>query len=161
MVQKLICGGESFISFLYIYIYINIYIYFIVISISSVGCIFGELITKEALMQGQGELDQIDKIFKLLGTPTSESWPDFSSLPNTKTFRWKKETSKLYHQFQTNQFSGCGHQSFLDSHGFDLFQSLLTLDPKKRITSTDALKHLYFHQGVERKSPTFTFSNVN
>jgi len=28
----------------------------------SVGCIFAELITRKALLQGQGELDQIDKV---------------------------------------------------------------------------------------------------
>uniref|UniRef100_A0A7S4R196 Cyclin-dependent kinase 2 homolog n=4 Tax=Ditylum brightwellii TaxID=49249 RepID=A0A7S4R196_9STRA len=41
----------------------------------SVGCIFGELLTKEAMLQGRGELDQIDKIFKLFGCPTDDSWP--------------------------------------------------------------------------------------
>lgn len=35
----------------------------------SVGCIFAELITKEPLLPGRSELDQLDKMFKLLGTP--------------------------------------------------------------------------------------------
>lgn len=39
------------------------------------GCIFAELIVKEPVFKGNGELDQIDTIFKNLGTPTDEAWP--------------------------------------------------------------------------------------
>lgn len=39
----------------------------------SVGCIMGELIVGEPLFQGRGELDQIKRIFNLLGTPTEVS----------------------------------------------------------------------------------------
>merc|ERR1711862_535180 len=38
----------------------------------SIGCIFGELICKEAILQGQGELDQIEKIIGMVGLPTVE-----------------------------------------------------------------------------------------
>lgn len=49
----------------------------------SVGCIFGELILNKPLFPGQGEPDQILKIFKILGAPTEERWPGVSLLPNT------------------------------------------------------------------------------
>lgn len=35
------------------------------VDIWSIGCIFAELITKKALLQGSGELDQIDKVILL------------------------------------------------------------------------------------------------
>jgi cell division cycle 2-like protein len=41
----------------------------------SVGCILAELILKDPLMMGKGELDQIDKIFRIFGNPTQDSWP--------------------------------------------------------------------------------------
>ena len=37
----------------------------------SLGCIFAELVLCQPLLPGRGELDQIDRIFKLLGTPDS------------------------------------------------------------------------------------------
>jgi cell division cycle 2-like protein len=64
----------------------------------SVGCIFAELMQKEPLCTGRGEIDQINKvspaphlgaiadeqIFNLLGQPNDEVWPGFSSLPVVK-----------------------------------------------------------------------------
>ena len=55
----------------------------------SVGCIFAELLIDEPLFPGKGEHDQIDKIFKLLGTPVEKpgvpnAWPGWSNLPGAK-----------------------------------------------------------------------------
>ena len=47
----------------------------------SFGCIFAEwLQLGEPLVQGTGEIDQINSIFKLVGTPSEYSWPKFPSL---------------------------------------------------------------------------------
>lgn len=120
----------------------------------SIGCIFGELLKKEAMLQGRGELDQLDKIFKLLGTPNDESWPGFRSLPNARTFRWKpRDGSQLGKVFPVNTFTG--GQTYLDSNGLDLLAKLLTLNPRKRITAADALEHSYFKEGVEKQVPRF------
>ncbi len=101
--------------------------------------------------------DQIDKIFKLVGIPTDESWPDFSKLPSSGIFRWKslKGGSELASKFPVN--SPSGGQAFLDGNGFDLLTKLLTLNPKKRITAEQALNHPYFKEGVEKQMPTFYF----
>lgn len=48
----------------------------------SVGCIFAELLGGSPLLPGQGEADQINKIFRTMGVPTEENWPGFTSLPN-------------------------------------------------------------------------------
>jgi serine/threonine protein kinase len=44
----------------------------------SVGCIFAELATKDALFKGQNELNQLNEIFRVLGTPNEENWPGIS-----------------------------------------------------------------------------------
>jgi len=108
-------------------------------------------------MQGQGELDQIDKIFKLVGIPTDSNWPEFAKLPSAGIFRWKslKDGSELAAKFPVN--SPSGGQAFLDGNGFDLLTKLLTLDPSKRITAEEALNHAYFREGVEKQIPTFYF----
>jgi cell division cycle 2-like protein len=123
----------------------------------SIGCIFGELICQEAIMKGQGELDQIDKIFQMVGTPTEENWPDFKKLPSGSIFRWKKqEKILLAEKFPINTPPHV-QQTFLDGNGYDLLSKLLALDPQERITAQQALDHPYFSlsQGVSPEAPAF------
>jgi cyclin-dependent kinase 7 len=47
----------------------------------SVGCIFLEIVTRTPVFPGDTEVEQLTKIFSLLGTPSDSSWPDVSSLP--------------------------------------------------------------------------------
>ncbi|KAJ3220395.1 Cyclin-dependent kinase 11A [Dinochytrium kinnereticum] len=50
----------------------------------SLGCIFAELVNKEPMAPGRSEIDQLNKIFKLLGTPNEKIWPGFMDLPAAK-----------------------------------------------------------------------------
>uniref|UniRef100_A0A4W4DXK5 cyclin-dependent kinase n=1 Tax=Electrophorus electricus TaxID=8005 RepID=A0A4W4DXK5_ELEEL len=50
----------------------------------SVGCIFGELLTQKPLFPGKSEIDQINKIFKDLGSPSEKIWPGYVELPAVK-----------------------------------------------------------------------------
>ena len=47
------------------------------IDIWSVACIMAELILGEPLFPGNSEMNEIDMIFKHLGTPTEQIWPDW------------------------------------------------------------------------------------
>jgi cell division cycle 2-like protein len=100
----------------------------------SVGCIFAELLLKEPLFQAKAEIELISMIFKLLGSPTNDSWPEYSSLPLAKTITLP---SPQPHQFR-QKFP------FLTIAGIDLLSSLLTYDPERRITAEEALQHPYF-----------------
>lgn len=57
------------------------------IDIWAIGCIFAELLHCKPLFPGEERThkvfqdDQVLKIFKLLGTPTPEIWPDLLKLP--------------------------------------------------------------------------------
>lgn len=42
----------------------------------SVGCILAELLHGQPILPGTTEVEQLDLIFSLCGTPTDESWPD-------------------------------------------------------------------------------------
>ena len=126
----------------------------------SIGCIFGELICQEAILQGKGELDQIDKIFEMVGTPTEDNWPDFERLPNARLFRWKVQKNILLREKFPINAPPHVKQTFLDGNGYDLLSKLLTLDPKTRITATDALKHPYFSSGVATELPAFFDDDV-
>jgi cell division cycle 2-like len=123
----------------------------------SVGCVLGELITKDAILQGEGELDQIDKIFRLVGVPNEKNWPDFDKLPSSGILRWKplQHGSEFVRKFPIN--SPAGGQTFLDQNGFDLLSNLLKLDPQQRISADKALRHKYFQEGVAKATPRFHF----
>ena len=98
----------------------------------SVGCMFAEMARKQPLFPGDSELQQLLHIFKLLGTPSEQTWPGVSNLRDWHEFpQWRaQDFSKLIPQ--------------LDEHGIDLLQKLLVYDPAKRIHATDALEHPYF-----------------
>lgn len=53
----------------------------------SLGCIMAELLTKKVLFDGQSEIEQIKKIFEVLGTPTEENWPGHKKLKNMDKVR--------------------------------------------------------------------------
>ncbi|GAA6014315.1 hypothetical protein JCM8202_005235 [Rhodotorula sphaerocarpa] len=107
------------------------------VDVWSIGCIFGELILREPLLPGRGEIDQVGKIFKLLGRPTDEMWPGFRKLPNAKSFNVDAAPpfSSLSRTFR-----------YLTQAGLDLIQKLLTYDPEKRITAEEAMRHPYFSE---------------
>jgi cell division cycle 2-like protein len=118
----------------------------------SIGCIFGELLTKEPLLQGKNEVDELSKIFELCGIPTEDSWPGFKRLPNARSLRLPKnpvsQGSVIRARFP-----------FLTSAGSALLVSLLELNPARRPSAKEVLEHPFFKEDPKPKStemfPTF------
>ncbi len=99
----------------------------------SAGCIFAEMILAQPLLPGESEIDQIFKIFKLFGTPTEKTWPGVSELPDFK---------KSFPKFRKESF----HEVFMGSSALeiDLLEKILVLDPDRRLTAEEILRHPYF-----------------
>ncbi|GHJ89195.1 hypothetical protein NliqN6_5597 [Naganishia liquefaciens] len=109
----------------------------------SVGCIFAELMQKQPLFPGRGEIDQIGLIFKLLGRPNEQVWPGYSKLPLTKSINAiGPPYSSLRKKF-----------SYLTEAGQDLLASLLAYDPESRISAETAGRHRYFEESPLPKHP--------
>jgi len=113
--------------------------YHTAIDIWALGCIFGELLKHEPLMQGKTELDQLELIYRLLGTPNEKIWPGFSKLNRHSTLA---EQTRIFPPFQYNNINAMFPN--LSENGVNLLTRMLTYDPSKRITAQKALNHPYF-----------------
>ena len=101
------------------------------VDIWSIGCIFAELVLRQPLFKGEYEIEQLFKIFHLLGTPDKDIWPDVESLPNYSKEFPKFKPLKLEKYFTS-----------LDKNGIDLLKQMLKYDPNQRITAKQALMHV-------------------
>eukprot|EP01105_Mastigella_eilhardi_P026712 TRINITY_DN7847_c0_g1_i3.p1 TRINITY_DN7847_c0_g1~~TRINITY_DN7847_c0_g1_i3.p1 ORF type:complete len:308 (+),score=81.80 TRINITY_DN7847_c0_g1_i3:140-1063(+) len=117
----------------------------------SVGCIFGELLLHTPLLPGRTEVEQLQRICRLLGNPTEKIWPGVTSLPLAKEMLGAAPCvpySALRQKFA----------KYSDSC-YNLLDRLLTYDPLKRLTAAQAVAHPYFTEHPLAKSmdmmPTF------
>uniref|UniRef100_A0A8C1MMW4 Cyclin-dependent kinase 7 n=1 Tax=Cyprinus carpio TaxID=7962 RepID=A0A8C1MMW4_CYPCA len=105
----------------------------------AVGCILAELLLRVPFLAGDSDLDQLTKIFEALGTPTEETWPGMSSLPDYVSFKL---------------FPGTPLEHIFSAAGDDLLEllkGLFTFNPCTRSTASQALKMKYFSN---RPGPT-------
>ncbi|KAJ1658024.1 TFIIH complex serine/threonine-protein kinase subunit kin28 [Dispira simplex] len=98
----------------------------------SVGCVFAELMLRTPYLPGETDMEQLDTIFRALGTPTEEDWPSHTQLPDYVQFKHYPKTS-----LQT-LFTAASADSL------DLMEKMLVYNPHKRISTFDALQHPYF-----------------
>uniref|UniRef100_A0A0D9VHX9 Protein kinase domain-containing protein n=1 Tax=Leersia perrieri TaxID=77586 RepID=A0A0D9VHX9_9ORYZ len=126
----------------------------------SLGCIMAELLSKGPLFNGKSEIDQLDKIFKTLGTPDENIWPGYSKLPGASVKFRKQTHNRLRDKFRAVSFTG---GPTLSEAGFDLLNRLLMYDPEKRISADDALNHEWFRELPLPRSKDFmpTFPALN
>ncbi|EIN04441.1 Pkinase-domain-containing protein [Punctularia strigosozonata HHB-11173 SS5] len=106
----------------------------------SVGCIFAEMAMRgQPLFPGDSEIDQIFKIFRILGTPNEESWPGVKQLPDYKA---------TFPKFSGADLARCVPE--LDEDGIDFLKATLTYDTAKRISAKRALIHPYLASYVPK-----------
>ncbi|CAD2215918.1 protein kinase [Angomonas deanei] len=102
----------------------------------SVGCVFGELLRgfSAPLFTGDGDLNQLSRIFDVLGTPKEESLRYYEQLPDWgKVHFHEKQGSTVRSLFPT-----------VPDTAVHLLERLLNLNPKERLTPQEALSHPYF-----------------
>lgn len=104
------------------------------IDIWSLGCVLGELFAKEPIFPGPEETIQLDLISSLCGTATIESCPSFIILPFFNT-RFPKQ---IHPRSLRTDFK------YLPAHALDLMDSMLQMNPSKRITIKSALLSPWF-----------------
>ncbi|KAJ0790615.1 putative protein-serine/threonine kinase CMGC-CDK-CRK7-CDK9 family [Helianthus annuus] len=102
------------------------------IDLWSAGCLLAEMFAGRPIMPGRTEVEQLHKIFKLCGTPSSDYW---KKLKLSTTFRPP-------HSYKPNL-----HEAFRDypKSALGLLMVLLALDPAYRGSAGSALQHEFFH----------------
>ncbi|ONK73341.1 uncharacterized protein A4U43_C04F29950 [Asparagus officinalis] len=103
------------------------------VDVWSVGCIFAEMVNQRPLFPGDSEIDELFKIFRVLGTPNEDTWPGVTSLPDFKSAFPKWPPKDLATVVPS-----------LELAGIDLLSKMLRLEPNKRITARQALEHEFF-----------------
>ncbi|KAI9479515.1 phospho-Cdk2 in complex with cyclin B [Zychaea mexicana] len=99
----------------------------------SVGCIFAEMMTLRPIFPGDSQIDELFRIFQLLGTPSEDLWAGVTTLPDFNiTFPcWKRKN--LREEFER-------HRAF----------QLLEYDPYLRLSAKRAAEHPYFYTDITK-----------
>merc|ERR1712224_186629 len=108
------------------------------IDIWSIGCIFAEMVIGTPLFPGDSEIDELHKIFNVMGTPNEKSWPGITHLPDYSVNFPKWRPKRLRN-----------HLDNLDLEGVDLLDRMLVFSPIVRLTAKDALQHPFFRDAIE------------
>ncbi|KAK5111786.1 negative regulator of the PHO system [Meristemomyces frigidus] len=103
------------------------------IDIWSAGCIMAEMYTGRPLFPGTTNEDQLQKIFRLMGTPSERSWPGITTFPEYKT---------TWQVYATQELRAILPQ--VDPAGLQLLEQMLQLRPEMRCSAQQALSHPWF-----------------
>lgn len=107
------------------------------IDLWSLGCIFAELLSLEPLFPGTSDIDQLGRIFNVLGDLSKEVWPGCTELPDYNTISFGKVENPL------------GIEACLPNRSADeilLVKKLLCYDPTNRATPMELLQDRYFNE---------------
>jgi serine/threonine protein kinase len=126
------------------------------IDVWSLGCIFAEFVLRQPLLPGQGEIDQVKKTFELLGTPDEDTWPGCMDLYFLRKY---KQRPQPFNRLKDKFRRPLGVPRLLSDAGLDLMARMLSLNPEKRISASEALRHRYYGEEPQPKAhvqmPTF------
>ena len=104
------------------------------------GCVFYEILTLEPLFPGDDEIDQINKINYILGSPPNELFEKFV------------KNSAHRNEFNFEHQKGVGINRYLthvSKDAIDLINKMLIYDPDMRPTARECLNHECFKEFLE------------
>ncbi|KAF1994136.1 Pkinase-domain-containing protein [Amniculicola lignicola CBS 123094] len=106
------------------------------VDIWSAACVLVEIFTKHAIFPGDGgEINQLDKIYNVLGTPTMEDWPGIRDM---NWFELLRPTEKKLSTFAEK------YKERVTPAAFELLSAMFQFDPVNRPSAADVLEHPYF-----------------
>lgn len=106
----------------------------------SMAVIFVELILLKTLFPSHNDLDQMYKVFQIMGTPTPERWPGVDTLPD-----YSKVSFPDLQPVELRHIIPHAHHEDIQ-----FINNFLQLDPSKRMNATEALLLPYFTSELPR-----------
>lgn len=121
----------------------------------SVGIILAEIVLREPPFKGKTELEQLDAIFRAIGSP-EDSWPEAKMMKNFIFIQGRKHQhdDRLAEMIPKGEYG-------LSPEGVDLLKLLLTINPKKRITAKKALQHPWFKDTICLREDMLRHNPIN
>ena len=105
------------------------------VDIWSIGCILAELLGRQPLFPADNNLDELQKIISVLGSPSDN---DLEFITDTKIKNFVNRLAKRTKQSFNLMFSNANPVAL------DLLGKMLTFSPKKRYTVEQCISHPYF-----------------
>ena len=96
---------------------------------------FVEILTGSPLFPGRDEMDQMEKICQIMGSPTEKTMPGVSKLPWQHLLYLLKQDYRVDRLIQVLHYRGVR-----DTTASRLITNLLRLDPAQRFTARQALE---------------------
>jgi CTD kinase subunit alpha len=102
----------------------------------SAACVMMEIFVRSAVFPGDGtEMNQLEKIYSVLGTPTRADWPGFVEMAWFELLRPNHRIKSVFAD---------KYQEKLSPQAYSLLLSMFHYDPAKRPTASEVLEHPYF-----------------
>ena len=138
------------------------------------GCLLAELATNETLFNGETEIEQLFKIFSLVGSPNASTWgtvcdeeqykillPNWESVyfpfvcypPDRNEFIQVSKTLLPNREKAFNKLRSLG--AVLGKSGLDLLWSCLSLNPQLRSNANSLLNHEFFEEVRHEFEPNY------
>ncbi|XP_054616335.1 cyclin-dependent kinase 6 isoform X2 [Dunckerocampus dactyliophorus] len=105
-------------------------VYMLSVDVWSAGCIFAELFLLRPLFRGLTEVQQLQKIFEVIGLPNEDEWPQDSPISYTPSWGPQSPSPELLPKLSLDES--------------DLLFKCLTFTPGRRISAAKALAHPFF-----------------
>lgn len=104
------------------------------IDIWAVGCLLAEMICGKPILPGSSTMNQIEKIIQLFGPPSNE---DVESMKSQFATIMLQKIPPVSH---SNLLEVCSDK---DKEAIEFINKCMKLNPTKRLTAKQALKHRY------------------
>ncbi|EEP79061.1 hypothetical protein UREG_03907 [Uncinocarpus reesii 1704] len=106
------------------------------VDVWSAACVYMEMFTKKAIFPGDGsEINQLDKLYGSLGTPTRTEWPAIVDMPWFELMRPRERKKRVFED---------SYGGFLSPAALDLVSKIFQYDPARRPSTEEVLAHPYF-----------------